>query len=74
MIETAAGPESVEAMAATPGPDGVFISPADLSACLTDLAHVDYDETLELASALLAEAPPPSSAHAGQARTCSPRP
>ena len=36
MIETARGMENVEAIAATPGLDGIYVGPADLSLGLSD--------------------------------------
>jgi 4-hydroxy-2-oxoheptanedioate aldolase len=41
MIETRTALENVQAIAATPGIDGLFLGPADLSIALSEGAHVD---------------------------------
>jgi 4-hydroxy-2-oxoheptanedioate aldolase len=49
-IETRRGVENIEAIAGTPGVDGVFIGPADLSASmghLGDMTHPDVLATIE---------------------------
>lgn len=43
-VETRAGLHNIEAIAATPGVDGVFIGPADLSAALGHLGNANHPE------------------------------
>lgn len=61
-IETAAGLAEVEAIAAEPGIDAVFIGPADLAACLGHLgdpAHAEVREaTLRIQAAASAQGKP----------------
>lgn len=50
MIETAAALENVEAIAATPGLDGLFVGPSDLSIALSNGAKIDRTAPQTLAA------------------------
>jgi 4-hydroxy-2-oxoheptanedioate aldolase len=45
-IETRRGVENIKAIAATPGVDGVFIGPADLSASMSHLGNMTHPDVL----------------------------
>ncbi|HSP59165.1 MAG TPA: 4-hydroxy-2-oxoheptanedioate aldolase [Halomonas sp.] len=49
-VETVAGLENLDAIAATPGVDGVFIGPADLSAALGHLGNPGHPEVRQAIS------------------------
>ena len=54
-IETLRGVENVKAIAATPGVDGVFIGPADLSASMGHLGNMTHPDVLSAIERLIGE-------------------
>jgi 4-hydroxy-2-oxoheptanedioate aldolase len=54
-IETLRGVENVKAIAATPGVDGVFIGPADLSASMGHLGNMTHPDVLATIERLIGE-------------------
>jgi 4-hydroxy-2-oxoheptanedioate aldolase len=53
-VETAAGLEALDAIATTPGVDGVFIGPSDLSAALDHLGDAQHPEVQQAVDAAFA--------------------
>jgi 4-hydroxy-2-oxoheptanedioate aldolase len=54
-IETLRGVENIKAIAGTPGVDGVFIGPADLSASMGHLGNMTHPDVLSTIERLMAE-------------------